>query len=78
MTVVSATSATLTTITADCTSIGHAIGGGLSSPAKNLEGSFPSTAGGVAAANGSTNPKAWTAVFSAAAIGQTVYALCVP
>jgi hypothetical protein len=78
VTVHTATSATSGTATADCGSGNHALGGGVLGIADNNAtfASYPSDASGNAAANNSTNPRAWTAK---AKVGSSVtaYAICV-
>jgi len=79
------TTATATTVTAACGAGTHAIAGGAKSTkttgnsnnAPNVQGSFPSTAAGVATANGGSNPAAWTATFFAADASNTAFAMCV-
>jgi hypothetical protein len=69
------------TAIAVCPAGSHAIGGGgrtLRNGAASLQGSFPSNALGVAAAPGSTNPQAWTALFANADPSNLAFALCVP
>lgn len=69
-------------ITVDCTAGFHAIGGGFFSTTNKdvTSGSYPSDGVG-AVADGTSNPRYWTALWTStdpAAASRTVYAICVP
>jgi hypothetical protein len=65
------------TVTANCATGNHAIGGGASSSQQTVMGSYPSLSNGNAVTTGS-NPTSWTVRFNAAQGSNTAYVLCVP
>ena len=67
-------------VTADCGAQSHAVGGGGSSTTQDLTDSYPSGNNGALLADGTENPRYWTAVFAAATTGNAnkAYAICVP
>jgi hypothetical protein len=63
-------------LTVDCGSGNHAIGGGARVGVLSID--FPSDSSGTMVANGTTNPRYWTTNFGSSSSNNRAYAICSP
>ena len=61
-------------LTVDCGSGSHAVGGGARLGSQSL--SYPSDSSGTFVANGTVNPRYWTTTFTNSASGNRAFAVC--